>query len=108
RRYAEAARLAQQAIETDPEKWTGYAALGLNQLRLGQIEEGKATLERSFAGDPFNAWIKNTLDLLDTFDDYEMRTSPRFVYMLHGDEADLLFPYISALAEESYDRLAER
>jgi cellulose synthase operon protein C len=108
RRYAQAAQLARQAVETDPESWTGHATLGLNQLRLGQVEEARTTLERSFEGDPYNAWIKNTLDLLDTFDEYELRTSPRFVYMLHQDEAELLFPYISALAEDSYDRLAER
>lgn len=108
RRYADAARFAQLAIDTDPESWRGYGELGLNQLRLGQVEEARASLDRSFAGDPYNVWIFNTLDLLDTFENYELRSSPRFVYMLHRDEADLLFPYISALAEESYDRLAER
>lgn len=108
RRYADAARLARLAVETDPQLWAGYGALGLNQLRLGEVEEARANLERSFEGDPYNVWIFNTLDLLDTFDDYELRTSARFVYMLHGEEAALLYPYISALAEESYDALAER
>lgn len=108
RRYAEAERLAQLAVETDSESWAGYGALGLNQLRLGRVEEAKASLERSFAGDPYNVWIYNTLDLLDTYSNYELRTSPRFVYMLHGDEAGLLFPYFSELAEEAYDSLARR
>jgi cellulose synthase operon protein C len=108
RRYAEAARLARLAVETDPEAWAGHGTLGLNELRLGRVDDARASLERSFAGDPYNAWIKNTLDLLDTFGDYELRTSPRFVFMLHGEEAELLFPYISALAEESYDSLAAR
>src|SRR5690606_754972 len=103
RRYGEAVRLAQRAVETDRELWAGYGTLGINQMRVGQIEEARGNLERSFEGDPYNVWIFNTLNLLDTFSDYELRTSPRFVYMLHGNEAELLFPYISELAEESYD-----
>ncbi|HEX6071297.1 MAG TPA: tetratricopeptide repeat protein [Longimicrobiaceae bacterium] len=108
RRYAQAADFARRAVELDSSAWAGYGALGLNQLRLGQVEEARASLERSFDGDPYNAWIKNTLDLLDTFGDYELRTSPRFVYMLHGEEAGLLYPYISQLAEEAYDDFARR
>lgn len=108
RRYADAADMARLAVETDPESWPGYGTLGINELRLGRVQEAQANLERSFDGDPFNIWIFNTLDLLDTFDDYELISSPRFVFMLHHDEAELLFPYLSALAEEAYDSLAVR
>lgn len=108
RRYADAERLARTAVQTDPESWQGYGTLGINELRLGRVDEAHANLERSFAGDPFNVWIYNTLDLLDTFENYELMSSPRFVFMLHRDEAELLYPYFSALAEEAYDSLATR
>ena len=108
RRYADAVRLARLAVETDPESWAGHGTLGINELRLGDVEAARAALTRSFDGDPYNVWIYNTLDLLDTFSDYEVRESPRFRFMLHGDEADLLYPYFAALAEEAYDSLAAR
>ncbi|MBW3630543.1 MAG: tetratricopeptide repeat protein, partial [Gemmatimonadetes bacterium] len=108
RRYAQAATLAQEGVKLDPQSWTGYGVLGLNQLRLGQVEAAQASLNRSFEGDPYNAWIKNTLDLLDTYPEYQVRKTPRFELVLHGDEADLLYPYFAQIAEESYDSLANR
>ena len=40
RKYVEAARLAQEAIAVDSLSWRAYGILGMNQLRLGLIEEG--------------------------------------------------------------------
>jgi cellulose synthase operon protein C len=108
RRYAEAARLAEAATRLDPGFWPAFAVLGLNQFRVGQIDQARASLERSFAGDPYNVWIKNNLDLLDTFSEYESRSVPGFEFMLHRTEADLLFPYLAELAEEAHRDLAQR
>jgi tetratricopeptide (TPR) repeat protein len=108
RRYSDAAELAQGAVELDPESWPAYAVLGLNQFRLGQIDEAKQTLERSFEGDPYNVWIKNNLDLLDTFEEYEIRSVEGLEFMLHRDEADLLFPYLAAAATEAHAELTLR
>ena len=108
RLYRQAVEFSRQAVLLDDRSWRGYGLLGLNQLRLGDVEEGKTNLERSFAGDPYNVWIKNTLDLLDTFPDYRETKSDRFLLVIDGKESDLLAPYVMALAEEAYDRLAER
>jgi cellulose synthase operon protein C len=108
RRYAEAAELAQEAVRLDPQAWPAHGVLGLNQFRTGRIDEARQSLERSFRGDPFNVWIKNTLDLLDTFAQYETRRVPGFELMLHGEEADLLFPYLAELAAESHAALTRR
>jgi tetratricopeptide (TPR) repeat protein len=108
RLYREAADFAQQAVLLDPRAWRGFGILGLNQLRLGRIEEGRKSLEASFAGDPYNVWIKNTLDLLDTFPKYRETKTAHFQILLHGKEADLLAPYVSALAEDAYAHLSER
>ena len=107
-RYAEAVEFARRAIELDPTSWSAHAALGLNQLRTGEIETGRATLEAAFAGDPFNVWVKNTLDLLDELAAFEETSSERFVFRLHPDEAELLGIYAPVLAEEAFDSLAAR
>jgi len=108
RRYGDAAEIAAEAVRIDSLAWDAYAVLGLNQFRLGRIDEAIQTLETSFAGDPYNVWIKNNLDLLDTFEEYEIRTIGNLEFMLHRDEADLLFPYLAEAATEAHERLTER
>lgn len=108
RRYAEARAHASDAVERDPQAWEAVGLLGLNQLRLGAIEEGRASLERAFEGDPFNVWFKNTLDLLDTFEEYETRRTPHFELVLHRSEAGALAPYVAEVAEEAYREMVAR
>ena len=108
RLYRQAADFAQQAVALDPRTWRGLGILGLNQLRLGAIAEGRTSLEASFKGDPYNVWIKNTLDLLDTFPKYKETRTEHFQILLHGKEAALLAPYTAELAEDAYARLSTR
>ncbi len=108
RLYGEAAKFAKQALELDEKSWWAYGLLGLNQLRLGDIEDGRKNLDVSFAGDPYNVWIKNTLDLLDTFPSYRETKSPRFVTFIDKKESELLALYATDLLEEAYDELANR
>ncbi len=108
RRYKRAVTLATQAVTLDSTSSWGWGIRGVNELRNGQIGPARASLEISFAGDPFNPWIKNTLDLLDTFDEYRTVTTEGFEFMLHESEADLLAPYITALADEAYTALSTR
>ncbi|HZM50144.1 MAG TPA: tetratricopeptide repeat protein, partial [Vicinamibacteria bacterium] len=108
RLYREAADFAQQAVALDSRTWRGLGILGLNQLRLGAIEPGRQSLEASFKGDPYNVWIKNTLDLLDTFPKYKETRTEHFQILLHGKEAALLGPYTAELAEDAYAHLSAR
>ena len=108
RQYREAADLAKEAIGLDPKSWRGFGLLGMNQLRLGQIAAGRKSLETSFAGDPYNVWIKNTLDLLDTFKNYDETKTEHFVFMVEKDESALLEPYLAELAEAAYQRFAAK
>ncbi|MCY3964249.1 MAG: tetratricopeptide repeat protein [Acidobacteria bacterium] len=108
RLYPQARDFAAEAVRLDARSWRGYGLLGMNQLRLGDIEAGRANLETSFAGDPYNVWTKNTLDLLDTFGDYRMVESEHFEFHIHDREADLLAPYMVELAEEAWTSLSER
>ncbi len=108
RLYRDAADFAARAVALDAESWRGYGLLGMNQLRLGAIDAGRANLERSFAGDPYNVWIKNTLQLVDGFDQYELIRSGRFEIVLHRDEKALLGEYIETLAGEAYREFSAR
>ena len=106
RQYREAAEFAKQAVALDAKNWRGFGLLGMNELRLGQIAGGRKDLETSFKGDPYNVWIKNTLDLLDTFKNYDEIKTDHFVFMIEKDESALLEPYIAELGEAAYARFA--
>ena len=108
RHYAQAVDFARQATIIDPQSWRGYSILGVNQLRIGDIDGGRASLETSFAGDPYDLWVKNTLDLLDTFSDYVETSTARFDLMIERPEAELLSLYLGRLAEEAYDYFEAR
>lgn len=108
RRYVQAVARAEAAVQLDSASWEAWGLLGLNELRLGQIEKGRADLERAFAGDPYNPWFKNNLDLLDTFDRFETVRTEHFELFLHGTEADLLATYLVPIVEEAYDSLFRR
>jgi len=108
RRYHQAVERAAAAVALDSAAWEAWGLLGMNQLRIGEIEAGRANLERAFAGDPYNPWFKNNLDLLDTFERYETLKTEHFELFLHGTEADLLVHYLEPIAEEAFDSLASR
>ncbi|MFV1988146.1 MAG: tetratricopeptide repeat protein [Gemmatimonadota bacterium] len=107
-RYAEAVEFARKAIDLDPTSWSAYATLGLNELRVGDLDGARQTLERAFTGDPFNVWVKNTLELLDDLSAFDVTTSERFVFRMHPDESDLLAIYAPVLAEEAFDAMSVR
>jgi tetratricopeptide (TPR) repeat protein len=108
RRYSEAVERAQAAVELDPAAWNAWGLLGMNELRLGQIEAGREHVERAFAGDPFNPWFKNSLDLLDTFERFETHETEHFELFLHNTEDELLATYLAPIAEEAFDSLSRR
>ncbi len=108
RRYSEAVDRARAAIELDSASWKAWGLLGMNQLRLGDIDEGRANLETAFAGDPYNPWFKNSLDLLDTFSRYKIHSTEHFRLFLNSTEDELLATYLAPIAEEAYDSLSRR
>ncbi len=108
RLYRDAARFAADGVTRDPRSARALALLGVNQLRIGAIAEGRANLDRAFALDPYDPWAKNTLDLLDTFGDYAELKTPRFTIVVEKKDAPLLALYVGPLAEEAFDSLAAR
>jgi tetratricopeptide (TPR) repeat protein len=108
RRYAEAAQLGREGVALDSTAVPALGVLGINQLRLGDIEGGRALLEKAFARDPYHIWYKNTLDLLDELRTFKTVETRRFRIVAPAAEAELLAMYLSPLLEEAYDSLAAR
>mgnify|MGYP001382572237 CR=1 FL=1 len=110
RRYRQAVDWLRQAVEIEPELWSAHAELGVNLLRLGEVNESRAHLERAYAGDPYSATTVNTLRLLDSLKAFEVHraTQPDIVIRLHRNEADALRPYVHDLARESIRTFSRR
>lgn len=108
RLYRAAADFAKQGVTLDPKNWNAWNVLGINQMRLGQIDEGRKSLETAFAGDPYDVWVKNTLDLLDTYKNYDLTSSEHFRFMIEKEESPILSVYLKDLAERAYATFSKR
>jgi cellulose synthase operon protein C len=108
RRYADGISLAREALTLDSTSLRALGLLGNNELRTGQIDQGRARIERAFAIDPFNVWHKNTLDLLDQMKAFTTIETPRFRIVAPPEESALLAAYLVPLLDEAYDSLAAR
>ncbi len=108
RRYADAAAFAARGVALDPASWRSHGLRGINQLRLGRPDSARASLETAFRGDPYDVWVKNTLDLLDATNAYVTTRTPRFVFVADSADARLLPLYLGELLEAAYDTLAAR
>ncbi|MCZ7597868.1 MAG: tetratricopeptide repeat protein [Gammaproteobacteria bacterium] len=108
RLYNLAVQFSQAVVRRYPDYWPAYALLGLNQYRLGQIIWGRRNLETAFRGDPYNVWIKNTLELMDRADAFVTESEGRFTLSAPERDAAALAPILFPLAEAAYDALAER
>ncbi len=108
RKYEEAVGFYRKAVALDPKLYPAYAGLGMNLMRVGDLKEGRAMVQRSFDGDPFNIWAFNTLDLLDQMDKFGTVRSEHFVFRMAKEDEPVLPPYATKLAEEAYTRLTAR
>jgi tetratricopeptide (TPR) repeat protein len=108
RRYSLAATFARQAIAADSLHWKARSVLGMNLMRLGQIEDGRIALDASFKGDPYDVWVKNTLDLIDTFKNYETTRSEHALFMVEKSESAVMTVYLKDLAERAHAKFRER
>jgi len=106
--YSEAADLAGQGAALDSLAWNAFGVRGLNQLRTGEMEEGRRNLEIAFQGDPFNIWIKNTLDLLDIMDEFEVFETELTQVLVDPEDGEALAIYMIEVAEASYRALSDR
>ncbi|HEU4391695.1 MAG TPA: tetratricopeptide repeat protein, partial [Blastocatellia bacterium] len=108
RRYADSVAFGKRAVELSPRLWAARTQLGIQLLRIGSEAEGRAELERAFAGDPFNVWAKNSLDLLDSMREYRDQVRGAFIVRTSPKEADVVSVYAADLLEEANKKLTEK
>lgn len=108
RRTEQAAQFARRSVEISPRLWAAHLSLGMSLLRMGQMSEGRGELEKAFKGDPFNVWAKNTLDLLDTMQDFRETKRGVFVIKTAAAESDVLSGYAANLLEEASSKLTAK
>ena len=108
RRTEQAAQFARRATEIAPRLWDAHLNMGMALLRLGQMDSGRAAIEKAFKGDPFNVWAKNTLDLLDSMRDFRETKRGPFIIKAAADESDVLSPYAANLLEEATAKLTAK
>ena len=106
--YRDAARRSRAALARRPDSPVAFRLLGLNLLRLGETGKGREALEEAFSRDPFDALVKNTLDLLDELDGFETVTSAPFEFVLPAGEAKILRPYIEEVSREAVESFRRR
>jgi cellulose synthase operon protein C len=108
RKYQEAVDYNRKAIALDPKLWAAYASLGMNLTRIGELEEGRQSIQKAFDGDQYNVWAYNSLDLFDQMDTFVKSHSEHFRFLMSKEDGPVLTPYASALAEEAYASLTRR
>ena len=108
RKYREAVGWARKALTLDPQLWPAHTNLGMNLMRLGELNAGRAALQRAFEGDPFNIWAFNTLDLLDQMAKFSRKESEHFTILMSAEDAPSLSIPMRELAEEVYGKLTQR
>ncbi len=108
RRYGDAVTMAHLAVHADTLSARAYGVLGENQLRTGDMHNGRTDLELAFTLDPYNLWHKNMLDLLDNVRSFRTIRTARFELVAPAAEADYLALYLGPLLEAAYDSFAVR
>ena len=107
-RFTEAVEYARRAIDRDPRNWFAHTVLGGNLVRLGEEDEGKRHLEQAFENDPFNVLTSNMLQVFDVLEEYATLESEHFRVNMSQRDAQILWPYMEPLLENSWDRLVAK
>ena len=116
RRYTQATERLREAVAAQPDLWSAHAELGLNLLRLGNIDEAREHLKIAYSGDPYSPIIVNSLRLLDRIDEFALIDTTvqagdrpaRLRLRLHENEAPALQPYVVELARAAIETFSRR
>jgi len=109
RRFPAAARYYREAVERMPRLTAARGALGLMYMRLGDEAEAKKLLDESFAVDPFNVRVDNSLKVLDVLDGYALLETEHFAIKFDRGRDELLARYAAKFLEtEVYPSLVKQ
>ena len=95
-RYEDGIAYYRKAVEADPRLWSARSQLGINLMRMGQVEEPLKQLEMSYNNGQRDAATVNSLRLLDSYKNFVTFTDDTTILKLRKNEAELLRPYFQA------------
>jgi len=100
-RYEDGVAYYRKAIQADPQLWPARSELGINLMRLGQEDEPRQQLEMCYDNGYRNEATVNSLRLLDSYKNFVTFKNQDIILKLHKNEADLLYPYVEAVIQDS-------
>ena len=108
-RYDDIVELMRAAVQLDADDPVARTSLGMNLIRAGHDAEGTAELSRSFALDPFDPRVFNTLELFEKKipRDYVTVPGARFRIRYHRGDRALLERYVPPLLERAWATFVE-
>ena len=109
-RYAEAIKLAQQALALEPKNPLALASLGTNYLRQGDDTKGLDALNKAWEGDRFNV---RTYNILNLFDDvvtkqFAFTDAPPFRLRVAKADAPLVARQVLPVLRAAYEKYRAR
>jgi len=107
-RYRDAVAFGYKAAARERDNYRAISTLGTNLLRIGSVAEARRYLEYAFNLDAFDLFAKNSLDLIDEYDYFDVLESEHFNLKIHESESGVLGQAVLRLAEEAYDSLSSR
>ncbi len=100
RRYDDGIAFYRKAIDLEPDLWPAHSQLGINLMRLGEVDEPLRQLELSYNHGQKDASTVNSLRLLDSYKNFDtFQTTEAGVQVnlkLRKTEAELLRPYFQS------------
>src|SRR5262249_2451119 len=96
RRYEEGIQFYRKAIELKPDLWSARSQLGINLMRLGREGEAKQQLEVCFNNGWTDSLTANTLNLMESYQNFQMFETNNTILRLHKKEAEVLRPYFES------------
>ena len=109
RRYEDGIAYYRKAIAADSQLWSAHSELGINLMRLGQVDEPRQQLELAYNSGYRDAATVNSLRLIDSYKNFvTIKDDPDHIILkLNKNEADLLRPYFEEVlkrAMATYDK----
>jgi Flp pilus assembly protein TadD len=101
RRYEDGVAYYRKAIAADPQLWSAHSELGINLMRLGQVDEPRQQLELAYNNGYRDAATVNSLRLIDSYKNFETFKDDTTILKLYKSEADLLYPYFEEVLKRA-------
>src|SRR5262249_27892884 len=108
RRYLEAEKHYQKAIELRPMLAEPRTSLGMLYMRLGREKEAAEILDKGFKADPSNIRVSNTLLVLKHLEKYETLTTEHYALKYDPKNDAALARYMAEYLEGIYADLAQK